>query len=156
VHTLAISVHAASGLVAFAIGLVLILQVDSRPVLGLAQALPVFVTLLELSMLLAIATHWARLDNITRAIFAGLAALGLYMVWRSIQALRRLQGPHGDPVGVIDDAGFVLISLLIGFVIVSALDLQAPWWAIVTGALAAFLLGRYFVIRKKRQIRTGA
>lgn len=41
----------------------------------------------------------------------------------------------------MDDIGFVLIALFNGFVIVAALDLGAPAWAVVVGAVLAAVVG---------------
>jgi hypothetical protein len=46
--------------------------------------------------------------------------------------------------------GFILISLFVGFAIVTALDLQAPGWLVAVVAVGAVALGIYAInVRKK-------
>jgi hypothetical protein len=73
VHTFAISAHAVSGIVAFFVGLALILQTDFGHKIGLAWALLVFLVLLEIFMLTAIVLDWPSLPVISRPDFGALA-----------------------------------------------------------------------------------
>ena len=51
----------------------------------------------------------------------------------------------------MDDIGFLLISLVDGFVIVTALDLGAPPWAVAPLAVAAVVVGHRAIGRAKRR-----
>ncbi len=50
----------------------------------------------------------------------------------------------------MDDAGFVLIALVDGFVNVTALDLGAPPWIVTPAAILAVAVGHYCLARAKQ------
>ncbi len=149
-HTLAIVVHALSATGAFIIGIVLIFQRNTLRQLQLGVAFLVLLILLEVFLVIAILSHVTSLPGITQIIFGGLAILGLYMIWRAVQALSVLREPHGNQGAVIDHMGFNLIALFDGFAIISAIDLQAPGWLVAVIAVGAIVIGNYAIyVRKK-------
>ena len=109
--------------------------------LGLIVALVVF-------MIGAMVAHWTELPAATQIVFTGLVGLGAYMLIRAKQA-RTATARAGGVVrpSAVDDIGFLLISLGNGFVIVAALDLGAPPWAVVVLAAAVVVTGRRAVGR---------
>src|SRR5438552_15832985 len=142
-HTLAIVVHALSATGAFIIGIVLIFQSNTLRQLQLGVAFLVLLILLEVFLVIAIISHVSSLPTITQIIFGGLALLGVYMIWRAVQAVSVLREPPGNlgtnpsrqrrsvaasathsggmqgEGAVIDHIGFNLISLFDGFAIIS-------------------------------------
>ncbi len=149
-HTLSIVVHALSATGAFIIGIVLIFQRNTLRQLQLGVAFLVLLILLEVFLVIAILSHVTSLPGITQIIFGGLAILGLYMIWRAVQALSVLREPHGNQGAVIDHMGFNLIALFDGFAIISAIDLQAPGWLVAVIAVGAIVIGNYAIyVRKK-------
>src|SRR5438874_9086537 len=150
-HTFAIVVHATSAIAAFIIGIVLIFQSNTLRQLQLARAVLVLLILMEVFLVIAILSHVTSLPTITQLIFGGLTILGVYMIWRAVQAVTVLTKQHqADQLKVIDHVGFVLISLFDGFAIVSALDLQAPGWLVAIIAVGAVGVGIYGInVRKK-------
>jgi len=150
-HTIAIVVHATSAIAAFIIGVVLIFQRNTLRQLQLARAFLVLLILMEVFLVIAILSHVTSLPAITQLIFGGLVILGVYMIWRAVQALTVLTKQNqADQLKVIDHVGFVLISLFDGFAIVSALDLQAPGWLVAVIAVGAVGIGIYGInVRKK-------
>jgi hypothetical protein len=153
-HTIAIVVHATSAIVAFIIGIILIFQRNALRQLQLARAFLVFLILMEIFLVIAILSHVTSLSTITQIIFGVLVILGLYMIWRAVQALTFLTKQHQeDQLKVIDHVGFVLISLFDGFAIVSALDLQAPGWLVAVIAVAAVGVGIYGINLRKKTLK---
>ena len=150
-HTIAIVVHATSAIAAFIIGVVLIFQRNTLRKLQLARAFLVLLILMEVFLVIAILSHVTSLPAITQLIFGGLVILGVYMIWRAVQAVTVLTKQNqADQLKVIDHVGFVLISLFDGFAIVSALDLQAPGWLVAVIAVGAVGVGIYGInVRKK-------
>ncbi len=150
-HTIAIVAHATSAIAAFIIGVVLIFQRNTLRQLQLARAFLVLLILMEVFLVIAILSHVTSLPAITQLIFGGLVILGVYMIWRAVQALTVLTKQNqADQLKVIDHVGFVLISLFDGFAIVSALDLQAPGWLVAVIAVGAVGVGIYGInVRKK-------
>ncbi len=150
-HTMAIVAHATSAIAAFIIGVVLIFQRNTLRKLQLARAFLVLLILMEVFLVIAILSHVTSLPTITQLIFGGLVMLGVYMIWRAVQALTVLTKQNqADQLKVIDHVGFVLISLFDGFAIVSALDLQAPGWLVAVIAVGAVGVGIYGInVRKK-------
>ena len=150
-HTIAIVAHATSAIAAFIIGVVLIFQRNTLRKLQLARAFLVLLILMEVFLVIAILSHVTSLPTITQLIFGGLVILGVYMIWRAVQAVTVLTKQNqADQLKVIDHVGFVLISLFDGFAIVSALDLQAPGWLVAVIAVGAVGVGIYGInVRKK-------
>ncbi len=147
VHTVLIAAHAAAGLAAFAAGCLALARRSYFTVyLWSLVSLVVFLAA-------AVAVDWSGLDTASRTLFAALAALGGYMIWRAVQA-RQLQqvtslqhrGRH------IDHIGFTLVALFDGFVIILALDLGAPAWLAIVIALAGIAAGHTTLGRLKRQL----
>src|SRR5437763_3557958 len=99
---------------------------------------------MEVFLVIAIISHFNSLAGITQIIFGGLTILGLYMIWRTIQALTVLQ-QNGNQLAVIDHIGFILISLFDGFAIITAIDLKAPGWLVAVIAIGAVAIGIYAI-----------
>jgi len=153
-YMLSIIVHALSATGAFVVGVVLLFQRDTLRQLRLAGAFVVLLVLMEVFLVLAILSHVTSLPTITQIIFGGLALLGLYMIWRAVQAVSVLREQPGNQGAVIDHIGFNLISLFDGFAIITALDLHAPGWLVAVIAVGAVALGIYAInVRKKTLTR---
>src|SRR6266700_1982479 len=149
-HTLAILIHALSATAAFVVGVVILFQSKTSRQLQLGVAFLVLLILMEVFLVIAILSHVTSLPGMTQIIFGGLAILGLYMIWRAVQALSVLREPHGNQGAVIDHMGFNLIALFDGFAIISAIDLQAPGWLVAVIAVGAIVIGNYAIyVRKK-------
>src|SRR5437764_5846418 len=114
-HTLSIVVYTLSATGAFVVGVVLIFQRNTLRQLQLGVAFLVLLLLLEVFLVIAILSHVTSLPGITQIIFGGLAILGLYMIWRTVQALSVLREPHPNQEAVIEHIGFNLIALFDGF-----------------------------------------
>lgn len=151
-HTIAIVIHAVSATAAFIVGIVLIFQKDTLRQLQLSVAFLVLLILMEVFLVTAILSHVTSLPVITQVIFAGLAVLGVYMIWRAVQAWSVLRESHGNPEAVIDHIGFNLIALFDGFAIISSIDLQAPGWLVAVIAVAAVAIGVYAINTRKKTL----
>jgi hypothetical protein len=153
VHTIAIPLHALSATGAFIFGAFLIFQDrDTHRQLRLGEALVISLLLMEGFLVTAVLSNPAGLPIITLAIFGGLPILGVYMIFRAVQALSVLRGQKGNQLAVIDHAGFVLISLFDGFAIISAFDLGAPGWLLAVIAVSAVVVGIYAINVRKRSV----
>lgn len=148
-HTLLIAAHAASGIAAFASGCLAL----RRPPRGVPPTFRVYLGalwLMALFLLPAVAIDWVTLAIVGRLLYAALAALALYMMWRGWRAFQDLRHRDADWIGAyIDDVGFTLIALFAGFVIIGALDLGAPVWLVVAIGVLAILAGRRAISRTK-------
>jgi hypothetical protein len=153
-HSLAIVVHAVSATGAFIVGIVLLFQSNTHRQLQLGVAFLVLLILMEVFLVIAILSHVTSLPTITQSIFGGLAILGVYMIWRAVQALKVLQEQEGNQGAVIDHIGFNLISLFDGFAIISAIDLQAPGWLVAVIAVGAVAIGIYAINARKKMLAT--
>jgi hypothetical protein len=152
-HTIAIVLHASSATGAFLVGVVLLFQNKTLRQLQLARAVVVLLVLMEVFLVIAIISHVTSLPTITQLIFAGLALLGGYMLWRAVQAVSVLRAQPANQGAVLDHIGFILISLFDGFAIVTATDLQAPGWLVAIVAVGAVALGIAAInVRKKTMI----
>jgi hypothetical protein len=151
-HMVAIVLHAACAAGAFVIGTVFIFQGVTLRQLQLARAVLVLLVLMEVFLVVAILSHVSSLSTIMQVVFGGLTMLGLYMIWRAIQALSVLRELNGDQLVVINHIGFILISLFDAFAIVSAIDVHAPGWLIAVIAVAAVVLGISAINGRKKML----
>jgi hypothetical protein len=152
-HSIVIAIHAISGFGASAIGVALLFQKKQHTQLQSARVLFVFLVLLELFLVLAIVLDWQQLIIAKKIAFVGLSALGVYMLFRNIQAISMLKGQEGSrPAAIVDHIGFILISLFDGFSIVSAIDLRAPGWLVAVVAVAAVVLGVFLIKTRKEYL----
>ncbi len=149
-----ITLHAVAGVAAFGVGVVVLRPDQVRRHPWLLRLLVWLLVALVVFMVGAMAAHWTELDSATQVVFSGLVGLGCYMLWRGMRA-RAATGPAaaGLRLGTVDDIGFLLISLVDGFVIVAALDLGAPPWAVAGLAVAAVVIGHRAVERTKHPLR---
>src|SRR6266536_1045071 len=95
-HTLAIVIHALSATGAFVVGVVLLFQGNALRQLQLGRAFVVLLVLLEVFLVIAILSHLTSLPTLTQIIFGGLAFLGVYMIWRAVQAVSVLREQPGN------------------------------------------------------------
>lgn len=101
----------------------------------------------------AMAAHWQDLGETERLTFSALFLLGPYMLYRANKARLFLSGkPQVQPHDYFDHIGFTLIALFEGFVIVSAIDLDAPGWLVAVIALLGIAAGRWAVGRAKTRV----
>jgi hypothetical protein len=128
-----ISLHAASGLVAFAAGCLALRRRPFFPVyLGALASLLGF-------LVLAVASDWPQLDQAARILFTAFIAFGGLMAWQAVEARRLLPAPHARPTAAyLDHLGFTLVALFDGFVVIVAIDLgAAAGLAAAVGGLGA-------------------
>lgn len=146
-HTLFVTAHAASGLVALAAGLMALRR---------RRAFAVYLWSLVASIAFAaaaVAIHWEDLGVSTRVVFSGLIGLGAYMIARAVLAQRLIQAE--DPPRAPryhDHVGFTLIALVEALVIVAMLDLGAPLWTVVLAGLGIAAAGHVALRAEKHQI----
>ncbi len=148
-----ITLHAVAGVAAFGVGVVILRPGQLRRHPWLLPLLVWLLVALVVFMVGAMAAHWTELDMAAQIVFSGLVGLGGYMLFRAVRA-RGTTGrvAEGLRLRTIDDVGFLLISLFDGFVIVTALDLGAPPWAVAGLAVAAVVVGHRAIERAKRQV----
>ncbi|HZC39319.1 MAG TPA: hypothetical protein VE343_01510 [Streptosporangiaceae bacterium] len=139
-----IGIHAAGGTVAFGAGVILVRQAASRG----PGRVPVMAYLAGMVLLAATAaaltgTDWAGLGPAPRAVLATLTGFAVVLAGVASRARRllRARAPGWRP-RFTEAVGFTLIALFDGFVIIAALDLGAPGWAVAVVAVAAVLAGR--------------
>jgi hypothetical protein len=153
VRVAAIVVHTAAGVLAFGFGLTIIGAArDSRRPLRF-RAYQASLVVLVATLLLAIALDWGDLDSGTRVAFSLLVVLALFMVWRADRAGRlRTDASVGARQTLIDHVGFTLVALFDGFVIVSAIDLDLPAWAVVVIGVLGVAIGHRATVAARRSI----
>lgn len=150
-----IILHALSGLVCFISGSLLL---SARGSEKYKKALPIFIaSLLGLIIFLvgAVIAHWDELDTVTRIVYGGLFFLSLYMMYRALQARRKLIASTSRNLSYVDDVGFPLISLFNGFIIVALIDLRAHMAVVIIGAIAAAVIGGRMVKKRKQKLSSG-
>jgi hypothetical protein len=153
-HTLLITLHAISGAAAFLVG-ALVLPRRAWTIPSAFHVLVYLVTLwlMVLFLVVVVGVDWHTLDSVTRALYAALSALAVYTGWRGWQAQRELERrADGWRARYVDDVGFTLITLFVGFVVISALDLGAPGWVAAGIGLIGVLVGRRGVEEAKTRV----
>lgn len=104
-----------------------------------------------------LAVRWTSLDVGTRWLFAALAVLAGYVIWRALQAHRYRRPTTADQSDrYLSHLGFTLIALLVGFVAIAVLNLGAPGWLAATaaGCIAAGHFRLEKIKNRARQMRT--
>ena len=154
-HDFLITIHTIGASIAFFTGgAMLYLLVRNRSVFfWLVSFLLVTLALMILPLVAVIGVDWPELETGARIIFPALGALDIYMFWRAWKAHRMAASrPVRWQFRFTDHVGFVLISLWAGFIIVLAIDLGAPTWAVVIIAILSILAGIFIVNRIKSRV----
>lgn len=151
-------IHASAGVAGFLLGLFL----AARPHIGrrfpwTVVTYVVFIAVLFVALLAAVAIGWPESATVQRIAFAGLSVLGSYTLYRAIRADQvRRHAPPGWHGMFVNHVGFTLISLFDGFVIVAAIDLHAPPWLVAFLAIGGVIAGILGVRRlESRAMRRG-
>ncbi len=144
-NTVFVTVHATAAVVAFVTGA---LSLRSGRFLTAYRA---GVAVMAGALVPAVLVDWAATDVLARMVFAGLIALAGAMVVRAERAGRRPPAATGGPTAAyLDHVGFTLISLAVGFTVVSAVRLGSPGWLVGALAVGIVLAGRAAVGRVGR------
>lgn len=144
-----ITLHTLAATVAFGAGIAALSPARAR---RHGWLVPVFLGSLvgmALFVIGAMAAHWSDLGGLNQIVFAGLAGLALFMVYRGVRAYLAVGRQGFDRERYMHDVGFVLISLFNGFVIVGAIDLGAPGWAVGIVAVLAVVVGTRLLHRTR-------
>jgi hypothetical protein len=151
-HDSLIAAHALSAVIAFALGIALALRRSRHP--GQAMAYALALTLMALFVTGAVILDWPSLTLAAQGIFTALLALAAYAVWRGWQARNKLAGRRRE-LSAVDDIGFTLITLFVGFVVILVNDLGGPAWLMAVLGILAIAAGRRAVglIKARRHPR---
>jgi hypothetical protein len=146
-HDLLISVHAIAAGLCLLAGSIVLYSREYRFDRGLFRfylwSLGGMVVFLAMAML----TEWTVYSGTERVVFTGLLGLGIYMFHRGFNARTLLKTrADGWSEAFVRHIGFTLISLFEGFVIVSALNAQAPVWLVGAIAVVGIVVGRRMVV----------
>jgi len=144
-NTVFVTVHASAAVVAFAAGLA---SLRSGRFLA---AYRIAVGLMAAALVPAVLVDWADTDPVARGAFTGLIGLAAAMVVRAELAARSLSAARRPTVAYVEHVGFTLISLAVGFVVVSGIRLGAPAWLVAAIGVGIVLAGRSAVGRVGRQ-----
>ena len=140
-HTGLIYGHALGGLIAFGLGC-LVLHPQQKEESAVFRAYFFSLWVMVLLLALVVGVDWAQLPSVNRFTFGGLTLLAFYTGARGWQARRLLYSRAADWKGdYIAHIGFTLISLFDGFVIVGALDMNAPSWTVGTVGILGVVVG---------------
>jgi hypothetical protein len=130
-NTVFVTVHALAAVAAFAAGLLALRTGRSLPVYRLAMAV------MAGALVPAVLVDWATTDLPARVAFGGLIGLAAVMVVRA-----ELAGSRPTAAAYVHHIGFTLISLAVGFVVVSGIRLGAPGWLVAVLGVGIVLAGR--------------
>lgn len=151
-HTVLIYGHAIGGLVAFGLGC---LVLRPRKVGAVFRAYFVALWVMVLLLVAVVGIDWRELPPVSRFTYGGLTLLALYTGFRGAQARRLLQERSVHWKGAyIGHVGFTLISLFDGFVVVGALDMNAPGWLVGAVGVLGVVVGVSAVNYYKRAARS--
>lgn len=137
---LMIIMHSISGVIAFITGLAILSPKRLKKHTWLLPTFLISLAGLIVFVVGAMISHWYDISPTEQVIFTGLVGLAIYILYRGVHA-RSLLHQQQVPENYIDDIGFILISLFNGFIIVALIDLGAPAWLVVVGAVLATVLG---------------
>jgi hypothetical protein len=143
-HTIFIALHAGTGLIALATGLITMRAGRLFDVYLAALAA------MTLFLVLAVIAEWSVIDDGARILFTAFAVLAGFMVWRATRA-RRIE-PGTEPY--IEHVGFTLVALSDAFGVITVLNAGAPVWLVVaTGVIIA--IAGHFALRKAKTKAAG-
>ncbi len=146
-NTVFVTLHATAAVVAFAAGLV---SLRSGRFL---TAYRVAVAVMAAALVPAVLVDWAATDLAARIAFTGLLGLAAAMVVRAELAGRRPPAATGGAsAAYVEHVGFTLISLAVGFAVVSGIRLGAPGWLVAALGVGIVLAGRSAVARVGRRV----
>lgn len=146
-----IFVHAVLAVTAFITEIIMISPWAGRHRTRLSRVFIAATLAMTVMVIAATISHWSELQSSQRIAFSLLPFLGAYMVFRTWRARQLLRERRLDEF--VDAVGFVLISYFDGFMIVTMLDIGAPPWAVVLGAVAAVYIGTRYVAVQKRRLK---
>lgn len=154
-HNSLIAIHALAGIAAFVLGYFVVRPAPrTQPAGALFRAYQTALLLMLVFLVLTVAVDWIGLSTGTRLIYAALIVLGGYMLWRAWRAGSTQTASSSNwPATYVDDVGFTLIALFDGFVIIAAIDLGAPVWAVTVIAILGVVAGRWAIGRVKQSLR---
>ncbi|MGH3566183.1 MAG: hypothetical protein ACRDRH_09155 [Pseudonocardia sp.] len=139
-HTVFITLHAASGIVAFVAGLA------ALPLGRFFATYRWSLVAMVGFLLLAIAAGWAETESGAVAVLGALLALAAVMVGRSERAARMLPAHTGGPtVAYVHHVGFGLVGLFDAFWVVTLLRVGLPGWMVV-GAGVGIAVGGHLIL----------
>lgn len=145
-----IILHAVFAVLCFITGLAIISPERVKRQMWLLPAFIISLGGLIVFMVAAMVAHWYDISDTERIAFSGLVVLGLYMLYRGLRARTRLLNKIADE-DYINDVGFILISLFNGFIIVALIDLHAPAWMVIAGAVIGVVVGSKGIALAKRR-----
>jgi hypothetical protein len=143
IHDIAIWAHAVSATVALFVGLDLMFTSALRAPPPNARARIYLVALVAtvVFLIVAVAVEWDEITTGERISFSALTALALVMAVRGARGTASFGAQNRSPVSHLDDIGFTVIALFDGFVIVAAIDLGVPVWAVALVGVVGVVAG---------------
>ena len=145
-HDVLISAHAIAAGLCFLAGSVVLYSRAYRFNRGLFRFYLWSLGGMVVFLAMAMFTEWTVYSGTQRAVFTGLLGLAIYMFYRGFSARTMMKTrAAGGSETFVHHVGFTLISLFEGFVIVGALNAQAPVWLVGTIAVVGILVGRRMV-----------
>jgi O-antigen/teichoic acid export membrane protein len=104
------------------------------------------------ALVAVIAWNWLRLTVALQITYIILGLLSFYAVFRGFQAQhKQFHRYTGWRLEFIDDVGFTLVFLLVGFVMLGSIGLGWPAWAVVLVSIAGIAGGRMWVLHAKNR-----
>lgn len=151
-HTVAIVIHASTGALAFAVGLLALQRARWF------RTYLVFLWAMALSLVVAVVDEWGALGMATRVIFTGLIVLAAAMLVRAELARRNRPDQSGGPSArYVEHLGFTLVSLFDAFVVVSVLNAGAPGAVVALAGVLVGVAGHFAIGAARRAlVQTGS
>lgn len=145
VHHVLISIHTTAAVLA----LVATVAAVRLPALAIAQLVGVLVMTAALAG--AELVGFAGYPGVLKVVFPGLLVLAVFMCARAHAAWRARPGAPGeDAAACIDALGFNTISLVVGFLAITAVRMELGALAVATAVVVPILVGRMVVARVLR------
>lgn len=144
-HSFLIALHALSGLLALAVGVVALF----RPRFFTTYAAALVVTLVSLGVV--VAWDWRGLDPVARTLFTAFLGLGVVMLVQAERA-RRARANTTRAHTYLDALGFTLVSLADGFIVIAVLDLGGPIWAVVATGVVIAVAGHLLLVQQHHRL----
>lgn len=107
---------------------------------------------MAITLVATTAWGWGHLTLTSQIIHVALSVVSLYAVYRGFVARHKhLYRYTGWRLDLIDDVGFTLVFLLTGFLVLVAVNLHLPIWAIIPLCIIGIVSGWQWLLYIKRR-----
>lgn len=152
IHAILIIIHASIAFITFFLGILALRPTSNSGLPFFYRFYILSLGLLVLSLVVVVTVDWVHLGKEGQIVFGALTLFAIFIAWRGWRVSYRIHNHSGLwKMKYIDEIGFTLISLFVGFTMVFVLEIGRPIWEGVAIGVLAVVLGRIALINFKKK-----